>query len=132
MAKGLDKHQERLAILNSFGKDLTRRSASSCELCSASNVKLQVFEVPPVEKEPDCDKCIFICETCKNQIERPKTLDVNHWRCLETSIWKEVSSIKIMSMILLQKIAPIEAWAATLKEDAYLEPEEEKWLNSIT
>jgi len=131
MAKGLDKHQERLSVLNSFGKDLTRRSGSSCELCSASGIKLQVHEVPPVNTEPDFEKCIFICETCQKQIEKPKSLEANHWRCLENSIWSDISAIKIMSMIMIKKIAPLEDWASALAEDVYLEPEEEEWLNSI-
>ncbi len=47
MAKGLDKHRERLEAVALFGKDLTRRSGSKCELCETSNVKLQIYEVPP-------------------------------------------------------------------------------------
>ena len=48
MAKGLDKHRERLEALALFGKDLTRRAGSKCELCETAGVKLQIHEVPPV------------------------------------------------------------------------------------
>ena len=115
MAKGRDQHQERLAMLNSFGKDLTRRSGSSCELCSAQGVKLQVFEVPPVKSDPDFEKCIFICDNCKGQIENPKTIEANYWRCLENTIWSEVSAIKVMSLIMIKKLASKESWAAALE-----------------
>ena len=70
MAKGLDKHRERLETLALFGKDLTRRAGSKCELCETSNVKLQIHEVPPVPAEPDFEHCIFICDACQDDIDK--------------------------------------------------------------
>ena len=82
MARGLDQHKERQRILSSFGKDLTRRCKSTCELCEAKEVKLSIYEVPPVLSEPEYESCIFICETCSEQLANPKRIDANHWRCL--------------------------------------------------
>lgn len=46
MTKGYEKNRERIAALNSLGKNLARRSGSKCELCFASKVPLYTVEVP--------------------------------------------------------------------------------------
>ena len=79
MAKGREQHQARMSELNSFGKDLAKRCKSKCELCGAST-SLSIFEVTPVD-EPDFDKCVMICETCREQLEDSKNIAVNHWYC---------------------------------------------------
>ena len=124
MAKGHDRHIERLEKINSFGKDLARRSKSGCELCSASGVPLSVLEVGP-QDEPDIERCIFVCETCRIQIENPKKTEPDHFRCLSEKIWSEIPAVKVQSFIILKKIAANESWAADLIEDVYLEEEEE-------
>ncbi len=130
MAKGLDKHKERLAELSSFGKDLARRSGSKCELCSAYKVSLEVFEVHPVKEEPDYDSCLFIWGTCKEQLDNPKKLDANHWHFLNDTIWSEIISVKVLSVRVLKKIAVQERWGQELQEQVYLEPEEEEWVEA--
>lgn len=129
MAKGLDKHKERMGKLSSFGKDLTRRSGSKCELCSTSGVSLEVFEVPPVHDDPDFEKCVFICETCKKFIENNKSDPGNHWKCLNTSIWSEVPAVQVLSYKLLKQIEEQEKWVSELLEEVYLDPEIEEWAN---
>jgi len=128
MAKGYGRYKERLDILNSFGKNLARRSGSKCELCSASGVKLMVFEVPPASSEPDYDKCVFLCETCQEKIEKPGK-DLSHWQCLNEKVWSEVPAVKILSVKILKK-AKDESWVHELLEQVYLEPEEEEWVGA--
>lgn len=131
MSRGHDRHQERHHGLSLFGKDLVRRCSSHCELCDAQGVKLGIFEVPPVPTEPLLDHCTMICETCREQIERPKFRDNNHWRCLNHSIWSSVPAVKVLAIAMLQNISEQERWAVELLEQVYLEPEESEWLDKL-
>jgi protein PhnA len=128
MSKARDKHQERHHNLSQFGKDLVRRCGAHCELCNTSGVALSIYEVPPVAAEPQYEHCLMICDTCHTQIERPKRLDPNHWRCLGTTMWSEVMAAKVTAIVILNHLAKKESWAQELLEQAYLEPEEAEWI----
>ncbi|GAA3920665.1 phnA protein [Litoribacillus peritrichatus] len=130
MSKGSEKHKQRNDAISYFGKDLVRRSGSHCELCNAHGTKLIIHEVPPVPREPDFDHCIFICETCSGQIDKPKTVNPDHWRCLNTSAWSQVPAVQVMSVIMLDRLAS-EDWAVELKDQLYLSPEIQNWLEDI-
>lgn len=127
MAKGLDKHRARLDALNAFGKDLARRAKSQCELCGASGTSLQIHEVLPVPAEPEFDHCILLCETCKGQLDNPKRMQPDHWRCLNTAVWSEVPAVQVMAVVTLRRLTSL-PWAAELEEQLYLAPEVEAWL----
>ena len=127
MAKGLEKHQERMARLNAFGKDLTRRSGARCELCSASGVPLRVYEVPPVLTEPDIDHCLYLCDTCRDQLTRARRLDANHWRCACESVWSEVPAAQVVAARVLDQLSRNELWAREALEDVMLDEEVEAW-----
>lgn len=134
MSKGLDKHKQRSDSLSYFGKDLVRRSGSHCELCNASGTKLSIYEVEPVPKAPDFDQCIFICDNCKQQIEKPKTIDPDHWRCLNTSIWSQVPAVQVQSIIMLNTLIEKEKendWMKELKDQLYLSEEISEWLEKL-
>jgi protein PhnA len=130
MAKGLDKHRQRLDALNAFGKDLARRARSQCEMCGASGTSLQIHEVPPVGVEPDYGHCILLCETCKDQLDNPKRMEPDHWRCLNTAVWSEVPAVQVMAVATLRRLAD-QPWANELEEQLYLSPEVEKWLAAL-
>jgi protein PhnA len=131
MSRGHDRHQERHHGLSLFGKDLVRRCSSHCELCDAQGVGLRIFEVPPVPVEPDLEHCIMICDSCREQIERPKRRDPNYWRCLNGSVWSTVPAVKVMALAMLAKIAEQERWAVELQEQVYLEADEQAWLDQV-
>ena len=124
MGKGYDENQLRKNELNFLGKDLVRRSRSKCELCEADGVKLTVFEVPPASVQVSADQCLFLCETCREQIEKPKRMDADHWRCLNNSIWSEIPAVQVMSARMLKRLVN-EHWAAELLEQAYFDEEVE-------
>lgn len=127
MAKGLLKHQERQSALSLLGKNLARRARSKCELCEASGVPLAIYEVAPVPAEPDFDHCLMTCETCREQLEKPKRIQSDHWRCLTKSIWSDVPAIQVLSLRYLRQFAEQHQWAADTLEIAYLTPEVEEW-----
>ena len=130
MAKGLKKHQERLSALNLLGKDLARRSRSTCELCEASGVPLSIFEVAPVSDDPEIDHCLMTCNKCKEQLESPKRPDTNHWRCLTKTIWSTVPAAQVVAIRQLKTLSGQLPWAAELLEQAYVTPEIETWVNN--
>ncbi|MGB0466535.1 MAG: phnA protein [Pontibacterium sp.] len=123
-----DKHHDHHHGLSGYGKDLVRRCAAHCEMCDAHGVKLNVFEVPSASKEAAMEHCIMICGTCMDQIEHPKRMDHNHWRCLNHSMWSTVPAVKVMAVMMLQRLAESERWAVELLEQVYLEPEVAEWL----
>lgn len=128
MAKGFEKSQARMRVVSMFGKDLVRRSGARCELCEANGVKLSVFEIPPVREEPDYEKCIFVCDTCREQVENPKWMKPDHWRCLNNTMWSEVPGVQVMSVRMLRRLAEYD-WAADLLDQAMLDEEMEAWTN---
>ncbi len=66
---------------------LKERSNSNCELCT-SNVDTRQYNIPPSLNET-VDTCLMVCANCYDQIEKNTEMDVNHWRCLNDSMWSE-------------------------------------------
>lgn len=127
MAKGYDQYQEKKYELSILGKDLVRRSGAKCELCEASGVKLSVFEVPPESDYVTADQCVFICDTCWDQIVKPKHMDPDRWRCLNNSVWSEIPAVQVISARLLKRLSK-EHWATELLEQAYFDEETDAWI----
>ena len=123
MAKGYDVNQERKASLSLFGKDLARRAKSKCELSLASGVPLVTYELPPVPKDPEFERCILISESVRDQLEKPSTLRPEEWRHLTELIWSDIPPVQAMTLRILRHLAPDQPWAQNLIDEAYLDPE---------
>jgi protein PhnA len=108
----------------SIEQSLLQRSNSTCELCSA-NAKLSVYEIPPVTSVNE-ETSILVCETCQSQINNPSTMDPNHWRCLNDSMWNPLPAVQVMAWRQLKRLGS-ESWAHDLLEMLYLEPEVQQW-----
>jgi len=104
--------------------ELYARSESKCELCGASN-ELGVYEVPP-SSNGSADKSLLICDTCRGQIENPDTVDVNHWRCLNDSMWSQVPAVQVIVWRMLTRLKA-EGWPQDLLDMMYLEDETRIW-----
>lgn len=131
MAKGYDLHRERMNKVSEFGKELTRRAKSKCELCEATGVKLQVYEVPPVKDEPEIERCVFICDDCRGKIDNLKKVRENDLRFLSSSIWSEVPMAKALSIYLLKAVGGKFGWAEDMLEDLYIDEETEELVKKI-
>ncbi len=105
-------------------KKLQERSHSKCELCS-SEEQLTIYEVPPSSTADENDS-ILICQTCADQIENPDTTEVNHWRCLNDSMWSEVPPVKVVVWRMLTRLRP-EGWPRDLLDMMYLNEEDLAW-----
>ena len=118
MAKGLEKHQERQRQLSLFGKDLTRRARSCCELCGTSGAKLSIYELAPVPQEPEFQRCLFLCGSCTEPLNNPKKLAPDYWRFLS-----EIPIVQVLAARILDYIGRKESWASEILEEAYLDEE---------
>ncbi|WP_428738575.1 PhnA domain-containing protein [Sulfurimonas sp.] len=88
-----------------------------CELCgSAEGVEL--IELPVSDGSEE--QSVYVCATCKAQIESGE-LDDNHFNCLNDSMWSEVSAVKVLSYILLNKLG-----RQDMVDMMYLEEDEQK------
>lgn len=105
-------------------KALESRSSSSCELCSSTE-NLDVYTVEPI-KSKDPNDHILVCAICKDQMVNPATMDTNHWRCLNDSMWSEIPAVQVVSWRMLQRLRN-EGWPQELLDILYLEEETLDW-----
>lgn len=105
-------------------KELLARSKSKCELCSATD-NLSVYEIPP-ESNGTSDQSVLLCDTCKEQIENPDSVDANHWRCLNDSMWSQVPAVQAMAWRMLTRLSS-EGWPQDLLDMLYLDDDTLAW-----
>ncbi|MGL1957910.1 MAG: alkylphosphonate utilization protein [Colwellia sp.] len=103
---------------------LKQRSNESCELCTATN-NMSVYPVPPTS-DLSAQQSIYVCQTCLSQINGDIALDLNHWRCLNDSMWNQEPAVQVMSYRLLHKLSA-ESWAQDALAMIYMEDEVKKW-----
>lgn len=108
----------------SVEKEIQARSGSKCEFCGATT-DLKVYEVPPTSNGK-ADRCVQVCETCKEQIENPEKMDANHWRCLNDSMWSPVPAVQVMAWRLLHRLSAAD-WSHDLLDMLYLDDETLAW-----
>jgi len=108
----------------SISDNLLTRSHHACELCSEKE-NLAEYLIPPKPSEEDDNK-IVACSNCLDQINGTQDIVIDHWRCLNESIWSEVSAVKVMSYRILKKIET-ESWAQDLLSSIYLEEQDIEW-----
>jgi protein PhnA len=85
----------------SIERELNKRSESKCELCAATE-NLKVYEVLPTKKG-GIESYNGMC-TCIDQIENPGNEDLNHWRCLNDSMWSEHTAVQVVSWRMLSRM----------------------------
>ena len=105
-------------------QDLQARSGSKCELCAATE-ELAVYEVPPVSNA-EADRCVLICRTCREQLDSTSKPDVNHWRCLNDSMWSQIPAVRVMAWRMLMRLRS-EGWPQDLLDMLYLDEEKLAW-----
>lgn len=112
----------------SIEQELQTRSESKCELCSATE-SLGVYEVP-ASPDSGSDSCLLICERCREQLEDSKKIDINHWRCLNDTMWSQVPAVQVMAWRMLTRLSTDEksgGWPQDLLDMLYLDDEILNW-----
>jgi protein PhnA len=107
----------------SVEQTLIERSGNVCELCGATE-ELSVYEVAP--SDGSAEQSVLVCSTCKSQIENPETMDADHWRCLNDSMWNENPAVQVMAYRLLHALRS-EGWPQDLLDMMYLEEDVKTW-----
>ncbi len=105
-------------------EELRTRSESKCELCSVTE-NLGVYQVPP-DSKVTVDNSVLLCETCRAQIENSDSVDVNHWRCLNDSMWSQVPAVQVMAWRMLTRLSK-QGWPQDLLDMLYLDEETLAW-----
>lgn len=105
-------------------KELRSRSESKCELCGATG-NLDVYEVPP-DSNSSLDQSVLVCNICREQIENPENVDVNHWRCLNDSMWSQVPAVQVVAWRMLTRLRG-EGWPQDLLDMLYLDEDTLAW-----
>jgi len=106
--------------MTNLEEKLQDRAEQKCELCEATK-NLSVYELPPVISAT-VDNSILVCSHCLEQIEDHSKIDINHWHCLNASMWSEYIPVQIMAYRMLHRLKN-EGWASDLLEQMYLDDE---------
>jgi len=99
---------------------IQQRSNNQCELCGSTE-NLDILNIG----DGSTEQSLYLCDICRTQINNPQTLDANHWRCLNDSMWSETPAVQVMSYRLLQALGNQE-----LLDMMYLEDDIKAWADS--
>ena len=91
-----------------------------CELCGATE-NLENYNAG----DGSAEQSLILCETCRTQINNPDTLDANHWRCLNDTMWSEKPAVAVMSYRLLRALGEQD-----LVDMMYFEDDVKAWADS--
>ncbi|MFV8363351.1 PhnA domain-containing protein [Flavobacterium sp. ZT3P35] len=108
----------------SIERELSKRSGSKCELCGTTE-NLKVYQVLPTKKG-GLDESIMACNTCIDQIENPDNIDLNHWRCLNDSMWSEHTAVQVVAWRMLSRLRGF-GWPQELLDQMYLDEDTLVW-----
>lgn len=108
----------------SIENELLERTGGKCELCG-SNDSVTVYNVEPIT-ETNASRAAYICDKCKGEIENPETVDINHWRCLNDSMWSEIPAVQVLAWRMLTRLRA-EGWPQDLLDMLYLDEETLEW-----
>jgi protein PhnA len=108
----------------SVEQDLRDRGSDSCELCSGK-AGLTGYTVAPKDSS-SADNCVMTCETCYTQLNDASTVEPNHWRCLNDSMWAEPNAVKVVAWRMLTQLKN-EGWPADLLDMMYMDEETTAW-----
>ena len=108
---------------------LAERAESKCELCSSTD-NLQAYTVSPKSGE-EIDEQIAACTNCIGQIDAPDTIDPNHWRCLNDSMWSPIPAVQVTVYRMLKKLNTTD-WAGDLINMMYMDDATKEWAESAS
>ncbi|MEI6311328.1 MAG: PhnA domain-containing protein [Bacteroidota bacterium] len=112
----------------SVEQQVISRSNNQCELCKSTN-KLSIYDIPPAT-EKQASHSLYVCEKCKSQLEKKEELDINHWSCLNESMWSEVPAVQVVSWRMLNRLKN-ESWASDALDMMYLDDDNLVWAKAM-
>jgi len=100
------------------------RSDSKCELCG-NQQNIAVFNIPP-ESDGSAAQAAMLCDLCSEQINDADKVDINHWRCLNDSMWSQIPAVQVLAYRMLDQLKA-EGWPQDLLDMLYLDDETLAW-----
>lgn len=113
----------------SIESELIARSQNQCELCTATE-QLSGFVVAS-KKGDQVDECAWLCASCQSQMPKEASLDVQHWRCLNDSMWSQTTAVQVLAWRILNRLSN-EAWAQQALDMLYLDEAALAWAQAET
>lgn len=111
-------------MINISSTKLLERCEGKCEICTSVNA-IGEYIVPPKTGDT-IDDMVVLCDTCLSQLMQPDTIDANHWRCLNESMWSSVPAVQVLSYRMLENLSD-QDWAADLLSSMYLDDVTQEW-----
>lgn len=111
-------------MVNISSTKLVERCEGKCEICGSDN-DIREYVVSPKTGD-SIDDMAVLCITCHTQIEQAETVEPNHWRCLNESMWSTIPAVQVLSYRMLENLSGNE-WAADLLSTMYLDDETLEW-----
>jgi len=112
----------------SLEKNLLQRSENKCELCGSTD-SLSAYIIPP-STEGVLSKSLYACATCIGQMEEKEDIDLNHWRCLNDSMWSTVPPVQVAAYRMLHRLKA-EGWPQDLLDMMYLDDDTMNWAKEM-
>jgi protein PhnA len=111
----------------SFEREVIKRAEEKCELCGYSEPEnLAVYEVP---KTPEYiegeDNYVYACANCNSQFESEER-DLNHWRCLNDSMWSSAAPVQVLAWRMLHRLKS-GGWSQDLLDMMYMDDQQLEW-----
>lgn len=113
----------------SIQQALNKRSGGACELCT-SKTSVAIYDVPFSDTK-DAQSSVLLCDICTQQIEGTVSIDVNHWRCLNDSMWNPEPAVQVMAWRMLKRLST-ESWAQNALDMLYLDEHTQQWAEKDT
>lgn len=110
--------------MNDISQILRERNSGKCELCNEHDAT-QGYTVAP-KKDDKPQNQVALCNICFADLDTVN--DVNHWRCLEGSIWSGEPSVQALSRRLLSKLSS-QPWAQDALNAVDLTEDIIEWAN---
>lgn len=108
----------------SISRELEKRCEAKCELCG-SEVKLSTYIVSPKSGD-NLEHQVSTCNVCLEQLEDSDSIDSNHWRCLNDSMWSQEPAVQVVVYRMLHKLKSTD-WAGDLIDMMYLDDDTKAW-----
>ena len=116
MAKGFDANRERLDLIGSFGKNLAKRAAFTCEWCGGKN-DLRTWDYRP-DQEPTAESLALLCARCRELAGGSKAQS-GELRSLQGALWSDVPSVAQGAAQVLARSR--EPWVREAIEESLIE-----------
>lgn len=115
MARGREKHQERLDAVSRWGKALAKRAGFRCEWCDRTD-ELRALDLDP-KAEPGLDTLVLLCQPCR-ELHAGRGDHAARLRTLAQALWSEHPCVSHSVARVLARSD--ELWAREALEDSYL------------